>query len=155
MAWVSGLLFLLLAFYMTIDAVSRTLGGPFSGISDQVASLTLALGASWALGMGVNNGTHVRSDILLPLLPPPVRRLFGVFALIGLTALAWILTINFYIMTTESYEIGAMLPQSIVEMQLYLPQAVATFGFLVFALTSTIATLLAIMGRAGADEGVI
>lgn len=153
MAWVSGLLFLLLAFYMTGDALSRTLGGPFTGVADQVASLTLALGASWALAMGVNNGTHVRSDILLPLLPAPLKRLFGIFALIGLTALAWILTCNFYVMALESYEIGAMLPQSIVEMQLYIPQAISTFGFLVFALTSTLALLIAIAGRAGAEEG--
>lgn len=151
MAWISGLLFLLLAFYMTGDAVSRTLGGPFTGVADQVASLTLALGASWALAMGVNTGTHVRSDILLPLLPPPLKRLFGIFALIGLTVLAWVLTCNFYIMTMESYEIGAMLPQSIVEMQLYIPQAISTFGFLVFALTATLATLVAIVGRAGSD----
>lgn len=49
MAWISGLLFLLLAFYMTLDASSRSLGGPFTGVADQFASFTLALGGTWAL----------------------------------------------------------------------------------------------------------
>ena len=53
MAWISGLLFLLLAFYMTIDAVSRYLGGPFTGVSDQIAAFSLSLGATWALAQGV------------------------------------------------------------------------------------------------------
>jgi TRAP-type C4-dicarboxylate transport system permease small subunit len=141
MAWVSGLLFLLLAFYMTADGLSRTLGGPFTGVSDQIAAMVLALGATWALALGVNAGTHVRSDVVLPLLPRAARRVFDIFALFGLASLGWLLAYAFYVMTMESYDIGAMLPQSIIEMQLYIPQAVSTFGMLIFALTATVALL--------------
>lgn len=142
----SGLLFLLLAFYMTADGLSRTLGGPFTGVSDQVAAMVLALGATWALALGVNAGTHVRSDVVLPLLPRAARRVFDIFALLGLALLGWLLAYAFYVMTMESYDIGAMLPQSIIEMQLYIPQAVSTFGMLIFALVSSLALLDAVLG---------
>lgn len=153
MAWVSGLLFLLLAFYMTGDALSRTLGGPFTGVSDQIAAMVLALGATWALALGVDAGTHVRSDVLLPLLPPRLKHVFGVLALSGLALLGWLLVYAFYVMTMESWEIGATLPQSIIDMQLYIPQAVSTFGMLIFALTATIALLAAILRHEDPAEG--
>lgn len=153
MAWISGLLFLLLAFYMTGDALSRTLGGPFTGVSDQIAAFTLALGATWALAHGVNAGTHVRSDVLLPLLPARARHWFGVCALAGLTALAGILAHAAWLLARESYEMGAAVPQSIIEMPLWIPQAVSAFGLVVFALTAAIATLAAVLRREDIPEG--
>lgn len=143
MAWISGLLFLLLAFYMTGDALSRYLGGPFTGVSDTIASFCLSLGATWALAQGVVAGTHVRSDVLLPLLPEAVKRWFGVLALAGLTVFAWILAYSSYLLTMESYDMGSTVPQSIIEMQLYIPQALSTLGFIVFAVTSLVATFVA------------
>lgn len=143
MAWISGLLFLLLAFYMTGDAVSRTLGGPFTGVSDQIASYCLSLGATWALAHGVVVGTHVRSDVLLPLVPAPLKRWFGVLALAGLTVFAWMLAYSSYLLTMESHDMGSTVPQSIIDMQLYIPQAVSTFGFIVFAITALVSTLVA------------
>lgn len=143
MAWISGLLFLLLSFYMTGDALSRYLGGPFTGVSDQIAAFCLSLGATWALAQGVIAGTHVRSDVLLPLLPVPVKRWFGVLALAGLTVFAWILAYSSYLLTMESYDMGSTVPQSIIEMQLYIPQSLSTLGFVVFAITALVATLVA------------
>jgi TRAP-type C4-dicarboxylate transport system permease small subunit len=145
MAWFSGLLFLLLAFYMTGDALSRSLGGPFTGVSDQIASFALALGATWALAHGVVAGTHVRSDVLLPLLPTPLKRWFGVLALSGLTVFAWIISYSSYLLTLESYEMGSTVPQSIIEMPLYIPQAISAFGFVVFAVTALVSTVIAIL----------
>ncbi len=144
MAWLSGLLFLLLAFYMTGDAVSRTLGGPFTGVSDQIAAFTLSLGATWALAHGVVVGNHVRSDVLLPLLPARLRHWLGVFALCGLTVFAWILAYSSYLLTLDSYEMGSTVPQSIIEMSLYIPQAISTLGCLVFALTSLVVTFVTV-----------
>jgi len=154
MAWVSGLLFLLLAFYMTIDAVSRTLGGPFTGISDQVAALTLALGASWSLAYGVKAGIHIRSDVLLPLLGPRLKHGFGVLALMGLSLFAWLLTWRTWALTLESWELGAMLPQSIIDLKLWLAQAMTALGYLVFAISATLAALHVLLRReALADAG--
>lgn len=152
MAWLSGLLFLLLAFYMTADAVSRTLGGPFTGVSDQIAAFTLSLGATWALAHGVVVGNHVRSDVLLPLLPPRVRHWFGVFALCGLTVFAWMLSYSSYLLTMESYDMGSTVPQSIIEMSLYIPQAISTLGCLVFALTSFVVTVAAVIDNEDIPE---
>ena len=49
MALAGGAMFLPLAFYMTIDAASRGLGGPFTGVSDEFGGYTLAFGGTWAL----------------------------------------------------------------------------------------------------------
>lgn len=152
MAWLSGLLFLLLAFYMTGDAVSRTLGGPFTGVSDQIAAFTLSLGATWALAHGVVVGNHVRSDVLLPLLPARLRHWFGVFALCGLTVFAWILAYSSYLLTLDSYEMGSTVPQSIIEMSLYIPQAISTLGCLVFALTSLAVTVVTLIDNTDIPE---
>ena len=99
--------------------------------------------ATWALAQGVVTGAHVRSDVLLPLLPVPVKRWFGVLALAGLTVFAWILAYSSYLLTMESYDMGSTVPQSIIEMQLYIPQAVSTVGFVVFAVTALLTTLVA------------
>ena len=76
----------------------------------------------------------------------PVERAplwFGVLALAGLTVFAWMLAYSSYLLTMESHDMGSTVPQSIIDMQLYIPQAVSTFGFIVFAITALVSTLVA------------
>lgn len=145
LAWFSGCLFLLLAFYMTIDTVSRAMGGPFTGVSDQVAAFVLALGGSWSLAHGLSNGSHVRVDVLTPLYPPTLRRWLNVLAYASLTAFATILAWQAWDLAWASWKLGALIPQSTVALPLALPQGLTGIGFSMLAVLGLLITLVEIV----------
>src|SRR5919106_5198464 len=73
MAWLSGLTFLLLAFYVTVDTLGRSFGGPYSGFTDDISAFALATAGTWATAHALQVGAHVRVDLLLPHLPAALR----------------------------------------------------------------------------------
>lgn len=137
-ATVSGALFLLLALFMTGEAVSRGLGGPLSGLGDQVASLVLSLAGSWSLAHGISTGSHVRIDVLMPLVPAPARRWLDAVSMAALTIFGAILAYNGWKLAMASHAMGALIPQSTLELPLALPQALTAAGVTLFALMAAI-----------------
>lgn len=133
-ATASGALFLLLALFMTAEAISRSLGGPLSGLGDQAASLVLSLAGSWAVAHGITTGSHVRIDLLLPLVPQGARRWLHAVAMAALTVFASILAYNTWKLAMASHAIGALIPQSNLELPLAVPQALTAAGLTLFAL---------------------
>lgn len=133
-ATLSGAMFLLLALFMTAEAVSRSLGGPLSGLGDQVASLVLALAGSWALAHGITAGSHVRIDVLMPLVPRRARRWLDAIAMAALAAFGAILAYNTWMLAWTSHTLGALIPQSNLELPLAVPQAMTAAGLTLFAL---------------------
>lgn len=134
----SGGLFMLLALFMTGEAISRWLGGPMSGLGDQVASLVLALAGSWSLAHGISAHSHVRIDVLMPLVPRPARRWLDAGAMVALAIFAWILAYNAWKLTLASYALGALIPQSNLELPLAVLQALTAAGITLFALLATL-----------------
>jgi len=133
-ATASGALFLLLALFMAGEAISRSLGGPLSGLGDQAASLVLALAGSWALAHGITTGSHVRIDLMVPLVPHAGRRWLDAIAMAALTVFASILAYNTWKLALASYSLGALIPQSNLELPLAVPQALTAAGITLFAL---------------------
>ena len=80
MAIAAASVFLPLAFYMTFDATSRKLGGPFTGVSDEIAGQCLAFGATWSFAYALARNAHVRIDVLMPLYPAKLRELLFLVA---------------------------------------------------------------------------
>jgi TRAP-type C4-dicarboxylate transport system permease small subunit len=141
MAWLSGLTFLLLAFYITIDTLGRSFGGPYSGFTDDISAFALAAAGTWGSAYTLQVGAHVRIDLLLPHLPRPLRAcldqlaiaLAGVFAAL-LASYAWELVAG-------SYSLGAR-SISVLQAPLVIPQGLLAFGLTMLAVQAA-ALLLA------------
>lgn len=134
MAWLCGLLFLLLAVFMSIDVTSRFLGGPFSGIADHIASIVLALGGTWSMSRALSDGSHVRIDIFKQLYNVRVNGLFYLLAMGLMTLVASVLAYQAWAMTAVSWVRQAEIPQSMISLPLALPQMLTALGFTMLTL---------------------
>jgi TRAP-type C4-dicarboxylate transport system permease small subunit len=87
-AFVSGSLFLLLSFYITIDALGRSFGGPYSAVTNDISVYTLAAAGTWGFAHALRKSAHVRVDLLLPMIPVRQRYLINIgnTALVGVFA---------------------------------------------------------------------
>lgn len=153
MAYISGLLFLLLAFYMTVDVVSRNLGGPFTGVADQFASFTLALGGTWALARALADGTHVRIDVFMPLYGARTKSVLYLWSMLMVLVFALVLSWQAWAMMRKSMARNALVPQSMIDIPLALPQGLAAIGYSMFAFQAAVmlvAGLAILLG--GQDE---
>lgn len=147
----SGVLFLLLAFMMTFETVSRHFGGPFTGFMDQIASLVMALGGTWSLAHSLNMRSHVRIDVISNLFPRALNRLCQIVAYFAMCAFASILAVETAALAYDSYEIGALVPQSMIHFPLALPQALTVLGFGLLAIQALLLCMLAISSDALPD----
>ena len=70
--YLSGLLFLLLAVFVTYDVIARKWGFylhlPTTRVTDEISGYILALAAPWGLAYTLRTDAHVRIDVLLPYL---------------------------------------------------------------------------------------
>ncbi len=146
-ALLSGAVFLPLAFYMTIDATSRRLGGPFSGVSDELSSYVLAFGGTWAMASALTSGTHVRIDIMMHLYPPRFRHFLNCWALAMTALIAGILASEAWKLTLASYEMGAR-SFSLLSVPLVYPQALTAIGFSILTIQALV--LMISTARGGA-----
>jgi TRAP-type C4-dicarboxylate transport system permease small subunit len=141
MAWLSGLTFLLLSFYITVDTLGRSFGGPYSGFTDDISAFAMAAAGTWASAYALQVGAHVRIDLLLPYLPRAARlwldqvgiALAGLFAAL-LATYAWELVAG-------SYSLGAR-SISVLQAPLVIPQGLLALGLTMLAVQSA-ALLLA------------
>ena len=145
MAYACGVLFLLLAFYTTVDVLGRRYGGPFSGVTDEMGGYALALGFSWALAYTLRTGGHVRVDILLPLVSARVRRVLDALAMALMAVFA--ATVSFYLwrLVGSSYAIGAT-GHSIIQTPQWVPQALMATGYSLLALVSVSGCVAEVLG---------
>ena len=128
MAIVAGSVFLPLAFYMTFDALSRRLGGPFTGVSDEIAGQVLAFGGTWAMAYALARGAHVRIDVLMPVYPGRVREVLHLVAFATATLLGVVLAINAWHLSYESYLLDAR-AYSMLGQPLVYAQSATAVGF--------------------------
>ena len=144
MAYFSGALFLLLAFYTAFDVLGRRYFGVFSGVTDEMSEYALALGASWALAYTLQMGGHVRVDIVLPHFPRTVRVVLEAMAIGVMVVFAATVSMALWHLVASSYAIHAT-GHSIVQTPQWIPQAMTAFGYsvlTVFAATGFLSKLL-------------
>lgn len=142
MAYFSGILFLLVAFYTTADVVGRRFG-VFSGTTDEVSGYVLVVGAMCGLAFALRRGAHVRIDVLLPAMPPRLRLFMDVLALFSMGFFSFILALYSWRMALQSWEIKAR-ALGLLGTPLYIPQFVMAFGLSLLTLEAG-ALLLTLM----------
>ena len=128
MAVAAGAAFLPLAFYMMIDAASRRLGGPFTGVSDEIAGQVLAFGGTWAMAFALARGAHVRIDVIMPLYPARLREILNLLTIAMAVVLAAVLSANTWHLSYESYILDAT-AYSMLAQPLVYAQSLTAIGF--------------------------
>lgn len=131
MAIAAASVFLPLAFYMTFDATSRKLGGPFTGVSDEIAGQCLAFGATWSFAYALARNAHVRIDVLMPLYPAKLRELLFLVAVASAAMLGVVLALNAWELTYESYLLDAR-SYSMLGQPLAYGQVLTAIGYTMF-----------------------
>lgn len=138
MAMFSGALFLGLALYMTVDVISRKLGGPFSGVADEVAGYILACSGSWSLAYALAAKSHVTIDVLIHYFSEKAQKMLYFFALVLLAGFASVLAFEMWAVTYASYKIHALPSGSLLTIPMAYPQALASFGMTMLVLQAVL-----------------
>lgn len=146
----SGAAVLMLAFFMTIDATSRRLGGPFSGISDTVAFFVIVMVGTLPLAYALAMNAHVRIDVLKTIYPKRLNWISDLFALISMMTLGTVLAWQALGNTYESYRLGSYIPQAIVSLPLFIPQGIMALGYVLLSIQA--AKLIVALLRPGEGE---
>ena len=141
MAYASGALFILLAFYLTVDVIGRKFFHVSTAVSDEYGGYALAVGGMWALAYTLRSGGHVRIDVLLPYLPRRIRALLDYAALACMTFFASLLTVYCWSLAIDSFTTDGR-AMSFIRTPLFAPQGLMAVGFSVLSLEA--AAILAV-----------
>ena len=137
MGYTCGALFLLLAFFITYQAIVRKLG--FFGIMapgmDQISGYVLGFASTWAFSYALRTGSHVRIDLLLPLMPRTVRFVADLAALAAIGLFASLVAWRLWVMVLQSYELGAR-TNTYPLTPLWIPQIFVGIGFSMLGFTA-------------------
>jgi TRAP-type C4-dicarboxylate transport system permease small subunit len=127
MAYVSGIVFLLLAFYMTADVIGRRFFHVSSAITDEVGGYGLAVGGMWAMAWTLRSSGHVRIDVLLPRLPRRLQAALGYVSIALMAVFAGMVAIYCWRLAIDSWVTGTR-ATSVVRTPLFVPQALMAMG---------------------------
>ncbi len=133
MAYLSGAVFLLVSFYITLDVIGRNFFHLSSGVTDEMGGYALALGGMWALAHTLRTGGHVRIDVLLPLLPASLQRLLNYLALAIMAVFACVVALYCWRLALESFTTSAK-AMSFLQTPLFVPQTAMALGLTVLGL---------------------
>ncbi len=124
----SGVLFLLVSFYVAGDAVARTFFHASTAVSAEFGGYVPAVGTMWALANTLRVGAHVRIDILLPYLPRLFRSVLDYVAVAVMALFASAIALSAWRLTIESLTTDAR-AMSFLRTPLFLPQGLMALGF--------------------------
>jgi TRAP-type C4-dicarboxylate transport system permease small subunit len=148
MAYASGAVLTFLSFFIAVDVLGRGYGGFYSGATDEISGFAMSFAVTWALAYTLTIDKHVRVDLLLGAVSPSLRRLLDWAALLLLTVFAGLLAYNSWMLSLDSFEIGA-LSSSILQIPVGIPQGAMAFGFTMLAIQSFVTLLVATFSPAG------
>jgi TRAP-type C4-dicarboxylate transport system permease small subunit len=133
LAYWSGGAFFLLAIYITYDALARHFGLPYSGISDEISSYVLGIGAVWGMAYGLRVSAHVRVDLVISHLGPRLRHALDLLA--GGTTLVFAGLLAWYAwgQALEALELGTR-SITVLRAPLAIPQGMIALGYTLLAL---------------------
>ncbi len=134
-AYSCGVLLLLLSLFITYEVIARKLGIIKAPAIDQFSGFVMVFAITWGFSYALRTGAHVRIDILLPFMPPPVRFVADWLALASISFFASITSWKAWILVLGSYEFNS---HTLVypRVQLFIPQSVLAIGVSLLAFTT-------------------
>ena len=135
MGYLCGMMFLLLALFITYQVIARKVGWIMAPGMDLMSGYTLAMATTWAFSYALRSGSHVRIDVLLPFMSPKVRWLADQAALGSIVFFIGVTSWKTWVMVLKSYEIGAV-TNTYPLVPLYIPQTFVAIGFSMLTITA-------------------
>ena len=135
MGVVAGVLVLLLALFITYEVIARKIGIVKAQGADQMSGYVMAFAMTWAFSYALRSGAHVRIDVFLPFMSPPVRWFADVAAIGSIAYFVTITSWKIWVMVLVSYDIGAH-SLTYPRTPLWIPQMVLGIGFSLCGLTA-------------------
>lgn len=141
MAYLSGAVFVIVSFYITLDVIGRKFFHLSSALTDEMGGYALAFGSMWALAWTLRSGGHVRIDVVLPHLPRVLRVALDYLAMAVMAFFAVFIAVYAWRLAFESFDTDAR-AMSFLRTPLYLPQSLLAFGLSVLAVEAAVILVL-------------
>lgn len=157
-ALILGVTLVLTVAFILTDVLMRRFGFGSLGGSDEISGYVMAAVASWGLACALMQRAHVRIDVIRQKLGQPGRAVMDIFAMIVTNATVLLIAYQCWPVLEKSLTRGSR-ANTPLETPLWIPQGIWFAGWLWFALTATILTLVGIgylmAGRRAAFEAAL
>jgi TRAP-type C4-dicarboxylate transport system permease small subunit len=154
----AGWLFVVCAFFVTFDVLSRKFLGFSTRSTTEITGYMLALGLTWGLGHALATRSHIRVDMLVSRMPLRLRAYMHGIALVFLAVVAFFFAWRGWAVVFESWEFGAK-DTSALSIPLIGPQALWAVGITTFFVLTVVLLLESIaslaQGRAEAVDRLL
>jgi len=151
--YLAGAMYIVLAFFITYDALARKwgaqLGLPTTQVTDEISGYMLALAATWGLAYALRCGAHVRVDVLFPYLAPRLRAAVDFVAFVLMMLFATVVSWKIWALVADSWQSG-LRSSTYLLTPLYVPQLILGVGFTLLALAALTMAVAMLAGWAPA-----
>lgn len=158
MGYVAGWGFIACAAFITFDVLARRFFGFSSQATTEITGYMLAFGISWALAHALTARAHIRIDVLINHLPPPLRYPMHILSLAALAVFMGFIAKGAYDLVDESVLFRAT-DISVLHTPLWIPQGLWAFGIGVFLVLILLvlaeSILLLLAGRGSEAEALV
>ena len=149
LGYLAGGMYVVLAFFVTYDALARKwgsyLGLPTTQVTDEISGYMLALAATWGLAYALRSGSHVRIDVVFPYLTPRLRLVADFLALLLMALFAAVVSWKIWALVADSWQSG-LRSSTYLLTPLYVPQIILGVGFTLLALAAVCMALAMLSG---------
>ena len=135
LGYLCGVELLLLAFFITYQAIARNLDGPVAPGSGAMSGYVLAMAVTWGLAYSLRSGSQVRIDVFLPRMGARLRAISDFLALMGVGFLAYVITWKMWENVISDYQRGTLSIDYPLT-PLFIPKIVIALGFTLLVLTA-------------------
>lgn len=157
-ALILGAALLLTVAFIFTDVVLRKFGWGSLGGSDEISGYVMAAVASWGLACALIERAHVRIDVLRQKLGRPGQAAMDLFAMIVANGVVLLIAVKCWPVLEKTLARGSR-ANTPLETPLWIPQGIWFGGWLWFALTATLLSLIGVAylasGRRDAFESTL
>jgi TRAP-type mannitol/chloroaromatic compound transport system permease small subunit len=149
--YLAGAMYVVLAFFVTYDALARKwgahLGLPTTQVTDEISGYMLAFAATWGLAYALRSGSHVRIDVVFPYLTLRLKAVADFVALAVMALFAAAIAWKIWALVVDSWQSG-LRSSTYLLTPLYVPQSILGVGFSLLALCAACMALGMLVGWA-------
>jgi TRAP-type mannitol/chloroaromatic compound transport system permease small subunit len=154
LGYLAGGMYVVLAFFVTYDALARKwgvhFGLPTTQVTDEISGYMLALAATWGLAYALRSGSHVRIDVVFPYLTSRLKVVADFMALLLMALFAAVVSWKIWALVADSWQSG-LRSSTYLLTPLYVPQIILGVGFTLLALAAVCMAFAMLSGAAPMD----
>jgi TRAP-type mannitol/chloroaromatic compound transport system permease small subunit len=152
----AGVLYVVLAFFVTYDALARKWGSAFglptTRVTDEISGYMLAVAATWGFAYALRTGGHVRVDVLFPYMTRTVKTAVDFMVQALMAVFASVISWKIWALVADSMQ-SDMRSSTYLLTPLYIPQGILGVGFSLLALAAAFTAVATVVGWESAETG--